>query len=94
LYAAVLDREAAPGLALRGRQGSVPLDDLDARKRHVQLLGHDLGQRRTYAGAQIDLAGIKRNAAPGVDRQEGIHFVKRDGLRRSSALGEGSLKQR
>ena len=67
-------------------------------ERYVQLLGDDLSQRRADAGAQIDLAGIKRHAAARIDRQEGIHIVKCDGLRpcvcRSSALGEGRVKRR
>ena len=45
LHAAVLDRQAAAGRALVGRERGVALDDCDAVERHVELLGDDLRQR-------------------------------------------------
>ena len=70
LHAADLDREAAPGRALVGRQRGVALDDLDARERHVELVGGDLRERRRDAGAEIDLAGVDRDHAVGVDGED------------------------
>ena len=65
LHAADLDRQAAPGRALLGRQRGVALHELDHAQRHIELFGDDLRQRRRDAGAEIDLAGIDRDHAFG-----------------------------
>ena len=89
LRAASLDRETSPRLALRGRKGCVALDDIDARQRNVQLLGHDLGQGRAYTGAHLHFAGVEGHMAAGVDGEEGIHLVESYGLGRGCALSGG-----
>ena len=45
---------------------------MTALKRHVEFLGDDLRQRGAHAGAEIDLAGIDRHHALGVDREKRI----------------------
>ena len=80
LHAAKLDGEAAPGVALVGREQGVALDQLDAADWHVELLRHDLAQRRGDAGAEIDLAGIDGDVAGLVDGEEGIDFGERHRL--------------
>ncbi len=88
LQAAGLDAEAAPGLALVRRERGVAFDDLHRTERHVQLVGGDLHQRGAHAGAEIDLAGIDRHDALGIDRQEGVHFGERQRFCRRRGLGE------
>ena len=90
LHAADLNGQAAPGLALVGREQGVALDHVDAVHRHVELVGDDLLQRRIDAGAQLDLAGIDRHLAAVVDRQEGIDLGEDDRL--GAGLRHGSLK--
>ena len=57
-----------------------PWMSLIMAQRHVELLGDDLRQRRRDAGAEIDLAGIDRHHALGVDREEGVDLGERDRL--------------
>jgi hypothetical protein len=83
-----LDGEAAPGLALVGRERGVALDDLHPRHRQVELVGRDLAERRAGAGAEVDLAGIDRDHALGIDRQERVDLGERERLRRRSTLRE------
>ena len=83
LHAADLDGEAAPGRALVGRERSVALDELDHGQRHVELLGDHLQQRSRDAGAEVDLAGIDRHHALGIDREEGVDLGGCDRLARA-----------
>ena len=73
LWPAPIDRLAANGIALVGRAGSVALHDGDARDRHVELLGDDLGERGLHAGAQLDLAGEEGHATVLAQRQPGVN---------------------
>src|SRR5262249_51518258 len=61
-------------------------DEIDLGQRDIELLGGDLAQRRIGAGAEIDLAGIDRDRAARIDRQEGIDLGKHDRLGASCAL--------
>ena len=47
---------------------------VDAADWHVELLGDDLAHRRGDPGAELDLAGIDRDVAGGVDGEEAIDF--------------------
>ena len=92
LHAADLDGEAAPGLALVGREQGVALDHVDAAHRHIELLGDDLLQRRVDAGAEIDLAGIDGHLSAVVDRQEAIDLGERR-LASAPGLRHGLLER-
>src|SRR5436190_595532 len=94
LHAADLNRQAAPGGALIGRERSVALDELDPVERHVELVGNDLRQRGRDTGAEIDLAAIERHLAAGIDREEGIDLGERERFgplsqRLADVAGEG-----
>jgi len=86
LHAAVLDGEAAEGDALVGSERGIALYDGDVGERNRQLLRRDLGHRGADAGAEIDLAGEDRDLALGIDGEEPVHLVGRDGLLRSGRL--------
>ena len=58
-----LHRLAARRRALVGRQPRVRLDQVDHAQRHVELVGGDLHLGRPQARAELDLAGVDRDAA-------------------------------
>ena len=88
LHAAGLDGEAAPGRALVGRERGIALDDAHGVERHVELLGGHLRERGAHAGAEIDLAGIDRDAAARVDGEERVDLGDRQRPLRRRLLGE------
>ena len=86
-------RSAAPAVwivLLPGRvplvRGAVGVAHLhpDLADRHVQLLGHDLRQRRPHAGPQLDLAAEDGDALVAADHQPGVDRVRRAPRRRSA----------
>ncbi len=85
LHAADLDRQAAPGGALVGRERSVALDELDPVERHVEFVRDDLRQCSCDAGPEIDFAAIDRHHAAGIDREKRVDLGDREGL---GPLGE------
>ena len=94
LHASDLDGEAAPGRALVGRECSVTLDELDHGQRHVEFLGDHLRQRSRDAGAEVDLAGIDRHHALGIDRKEGVDLGGCDRFRTLCDCLTGSARKR
>jgi hypothetical protein len=80
LHPAKLNREAAPGRALVGCEQRVASNQLDAAKRHVELVSYDLAQRRRDACAEIDLATIGGDLAGLVDGKERVDFSKGERL--------------
>ena len=85
LHPALLDGQAAGRDALiRGERG-VALDDGDELQRHVQLVGRNLGDGRAHARPEVDLAGKDGDAAPRIDREEGVDLVGRERPRRGAA---------
>ena len=69
--AAVLDRQAAGGLAFVRRAAGVAGDDPDPRERQIELLGRDLRQGGEDALPQLHLAGEDGGGAVGIDREPG-----------------------
>ncbi|MGY3365449.1 hypothetical protein ACVWZL_002574 [Bradyrhizobium sp. GM2.4] len=59
------------GALVRHRCGVAEHDD-DAGKGHIQLLGHDLAQRRADAGAEIDMSVVGHDRAVRGDADEGF----------------------
>ena len=88
LHAADLDGEAAECRSLVGRQRRVALNDRDFAQRHIELFGGDLGQRRAHPGAEIDLAGVNRHRARGIDGDKAVDRGQRHGLRRDGVFGQ------
>ena len=81
LLAAAGDAGAAAGPALVGAHGGVALDQLrDPLDVDVELLGHHLPHRGPATGPEIHLAGEHGDGAIGVDGEEGVDLVGRDGL--------------
>ena len=80
LHASDLDRQAAPGLALVGRERGVACNELGRVERHVEFVGHDLPQRGCDAGPEIDLSGIEGHHSAAIDGQKGIDLGEGDGL--------------
>ncbi len=92
LHAADLHREAAPRLPLIRRERGVSLDQLDRAERDVELVGDDLRQRGCDAGAEIDLTGIDRHQAPGIDGEKRIDLGERQRFR-CGALRRGRVER-
>src|SRR6185295_17561005 len=62
LRAPTLHAAAADGAPLIDRELAVPLHPRDACGCHVELLGHDLPERRGDTRPQLDLTGVDRHA--------------------------------
>src|SRR5262245_47413879 len=91
LDAADLDGEATPGRALLGRGCRVTLHDADACERDVELVRNNLGEGSPYPRTEIDLTGIERHRALGVDGKKRIHLSDGERLCRAGALCGGVL---
>ena len=85
LHAAELDREAAPGRALVGREQRVAGDQVDAGNGTSSSSATICAQRRRDAGAEIDLAGIDGHHALGVDRRKASTSVSASGFAAAAA---------
>ena len=87
---------AAAGSALVRAQARVPVDDRDAPGRHAEFFGGHLRDRDPHARSDVDLAGVDRDGAVGVDGEEAVHFAE---IERLPALagrrrGLGRARQR
>ncbi len=63
---------ARDGTALVGNEPRVAQHHVDAADRDVEFLGHDLGQRGSDAGAEIDMAVVTRDPALAVHSDEAL----------------------
>ena len=79
------DGQAAKSANLVRAQIGVTHDQLDVGNRHIQLFGNHLGQSGAHTGAQLDLAGVKRDHAIGRDLEPSIDLGK---TRISGLLGQ------
>ena len=97
LWSGSLERPAGHRHALVYRLGGVPPIHLDFLKRHIQLVGHNLGQSGFDAGTKFHLAGEDRDASVLGDCEPGIELcrLRFDGgqvWRLSQELGDGCRK--
>ena len=76
LQACDLDREAAPGRTLVGREQCIALNDANRRERYVELVGHHLRQRGLDSRAEFDMAAIDRHVAVAVDREPCVYRLE------------------
>ena len=88
LHAALGNAVGARRRSLVGRQRAVALDQLDATDWQPEFFRRDLREGGAQAGAEIDLAGIDRRRAVGMEREIGID------LRGVDRLGRGALRER
>ncbi len=89
-----LDRGAGDRRALVGRARRVAQHHLDAVEGHVELVGRDLGQRSADAGAEVDVAVQRGDAAVVPDREQDLGAFGRvagDGRR---LAGRGRRRRR